>query len=203
MSKKNETKKQPEKKTAKATPAPKAKAAAAQPTAKTPAEAKPKKATQPETAAQEAAAAAPKPATPAAKPAPIAPQTPDPRVPAHGTLLQKRDRHGAVRCECTVETDGIRYAGKVFKSLSAAAMAAAKDLGLTNKTQNGFVFWGLSKPPRQPSDPLAALERAWERYHGNVEALVKDGVTDENRAKVLTTIKKHAQTIETLRQKVA
>jgi hypothetical protein len=203
MSKKNETKKQPEKKTAKATPAPKAKAAPAQPKARTPAEAKPKKATQPETAAQEAAAAAPKPATPAAKPTPIAPQTPDPRVPAPGTLLQKRDRHGAVRCECTVEADGIRYAGKVFKSLSAAAMAAAKDLGLTNKTQNGFVFWGLSKPPRQPSDPLVAIERAWERYHGNVEALVKDGITDENRVKVLTTIKKHAQTIETLRQKVA
>jgi hypothetical protein len=203
MSKKNETKKQPEKKTAKATPAPKAKAAPAQPKARTPAEAKPKKATQPETAAQEAVAAAPKPATPAAKPTPIAPQTPDPRVPAPGTLLQKRDRHGAVRCECMVEADGIRYAGKVFKSLSAAAMAAAKDLGLTNKTQNGFVFWGLSKAPRQPSDPLAALERAWERYHDNVAALVKDGVTDENRSKVLTTIKKHVQTIESLREKVA
>ncbi len=36
-----------------------------------------------------------------------------------------------------------------------------------------------------------ALERAWERYHGNVEAPVKDGVSDENRAEVLTTIKKH------------
>jgi hypothetical protein len=203
MSKKNETKKQPRTKTAKATPATNAKAAPAQPKAKTLAEAKPKKATQPEAAAQDTAPAAPKPATPATKPAPIAPQTPDPRVPAPGTLLQKRDRHGAVRCECTVEADGIRYAGKVFKSLSAAAMAAAKDLGLTNKTQNGFVFWGLSKPPRQPSDPLVAIERAWERYHGNVEALVKDGITDENRVKVLTTIKKHAQTIETLRQKVA
>lgn len=203
MSKKIETKKQPGTKTAKATPAPKAKAAPAQPKAKTLAEAKPKKATQPEAAAQDTAPAAPKPATPATKPAPIAPQTPDPRVPAPGTLLQKRDRHGAVRCECTVEADGIRYAGKVFKSLSAAAMAAAKDLGLTNKTQNGFVFWGLSKPPGQPSDPLVAIERAWERYHGNVEALVKDGVTDENRAKVLTTIKKHVQTIESLRQKVA
>jgi hypothetical protein len=42
-----------------------------------------------------------------------------------------------------------------------------------------------------------------ERYHGNVVALVKDGVTDENRAKVLTTIKKHVQTIDGLREKVA
>ena len=118
-------------------------------------------------------------------------------------LLQKRDRHGAVRCECTVEEGGIRYASKVYRSLSAAAMAAAKDLGLSNKTQNGFTFWGLSTPPRRPSDPLVALERAWERYHGNAAALVKDGVTDENRAKVLTTIKKHVQTIEGLREKVA
>lgn len=207
MSKKSETKKQPEKKTAKATPAQKAKATSAQTKAKKPIapEAKPKKPTQPEVSAHEAPAAlniTPA-ATPATKPTPIAPQAPDARLPAPGTLLQKRDRHGAVRCECTVEADGIRYAGKVFKSLSAAAMAAAKDLGLTNKTQNGFVFWGLSKPPRQPSDPLVAIERAWERYHGNVEALVKDGVTDENRAKVLTTIKKHVQRLEDLSNRAA
>ena len=113
------------------------------------------------------------------------------------------DRHGAVRCECTVEQGGVRYAGKVYRSLSSAAMAAAKDLGLTNKTQNGFVFWGLSKPPRRPGDPMVILERAWERYHGNVEALVKEGVTDENRSKVLSAIKKQVETIEALRQKVA
>lgn len=134
---------------------------------------------------------------------PTAPATPDPRLPAVGTLLQKRDRHGAVRCECSIEEGGIRYAGKVYRSLSAAAMAAAKDLGLGNKTQNGFTFWGLSKPPRRPSDPLVALDHAWERYHGNVEALVNEGVTDENRAKVLAAIRKHVDAIESLRQKVA
>jgi len=132
-----------------------------------------------------------------------APKEPDPRLPAAGTVLQKRDRHGAVRCECTIEEGGVRYAGKVYHSLSAAAMAAAKDLGLNNKTQNGFTFWGLSKPPRRTSDPLVALDRAWERYHGNVEALVKDGVTDENRSKVVAAIRKHAQVIESLREKVA
>ena len=191
MSKKNETKK-PEKKAAKTAPA--------RADAKKPAGGKPKMAAQPP--AQEAKPAATENATPP-KAAPSAPHTPDPRLPASGTLLQKRDRHGAVRCECTVEEGGIRYAGKVYRSLSAAAMAAAKDLGLNNKTQNGFTFWGLTKPPRAARDPLAALERAWERYHGNVTALVKEGVTDENRAKVLTTIKKHVQTIESLREKVA
>jgi hypothetical protein len=84
-----------------------------------------------------------------------------------------------------------------------AVLRTSRKRSLTNKTQNGFVFWGLSKPPRRPSDPLVALERAWERYHRNVAALVKDGLTDENRSKVLTTIKKHAQTIESLREKVA
>jgi hypothetical protein len=205
MSKKSETKKPAEKKTTKTAHEPKTKAAPARAEAKKPVEAKPKKDALPAAPAQEGTPAAAENTAPAkvATAAPAAPQTPDPRLPAPGTLLQKRDRHGAVRCECTVEADGIRYAGKVYKSLSAAAMAAAKDLGLTNKTQNGFVFWGLSKPPRPARDPLAAIERAWERYHGNVEALVKERVTDENRAAVLTTIKKHAHTIESLREKVA
>ena len=132
----------------------------------------------------------------------MAPPTPDPRLPAPGTVLQKRDRHGAVRCECSIEEGGIHYAGKMFRSLSSAAMAAAKDLGMNNKTQNGFTFWGLSKPPRRSSDPLEVLERAWERYR-NVEALVKDGVTDENRSKVVAAIRTHAQVIESLREKVA
>jgi hypothetical protein len=147
--------------------------------------------------------------TRAAKPAadasvtPPAPGTPDPRLPPPGTLLQKRDRHGAIRCECTVEAGGFRYAGQVYRSLSAAAMAAAKDLGLANKTQNGWTFWSITKPARSPSDPLAALERVWERYQGNVEALVKQGVTEENRSRVVTAISKHAQVIEGLRETMA
>ena len=113
-----------------------------------------------------------------------APGTPDPRLPPRGTLLQKLDRHGKVRCECTVEEGGFRYAGELYRSPSAAAMAAAKDLGLANKTQNGWAFWGITRPARRPSDPLAALERAWERYQGSVEALVKQGVTEEDRSKM-------------------
>ncbi len=119
------------------------------------------------------------------------PPTPDPRLPAPGTVLQKRERHGAVRCECTVEKTGVRYAGNIYRSLSAAAMAAAKDLGLTNKTQNGFVFWGITKPPRPVGDPVAALAKAWERYHGRAALLIEKGVTDENREAVRTTIEKH------------
>ena len=50
---------------------------------------------------------------------------------------------------------------------------------------------------------MAVLERAWERYHGNVEALVKEGVTDENQSKFAAAIRKHAQVIESMHEKVA
>jgi hypothetical protein len=192
-------KKQSEKKsTSKKTPAPVPKAPKARVEAKKPAAAK--KTAAPESRTPEVETAPAANGTPAA---PRAPRTPDPRLPAPGTVLQKLDRHGIVRCECTIEEGGVRYAGKVYRSLSSAAMAAAKDLGLTNKTQNGFVFWGLSKPPRPARDPLAALERAWERYRGSVEAVVKDGASDETRGQVLAAITKHAESIEALREKVA
>jgi len=198
MAKKQIEKKTEKKTTVKKAPEPKAKMKTGPAGAEAKKPPSPKK-EPPMASAPEAAVAPPSkaPVTPAAPP------TPDPRLPAPGTVLQKRDRHGAVRCECSIEESGIRYAGKVFRSLSSAAMAAAKDLGLNNKTQNGFTFWGLSKPPRRTSDPIAALERAWERYHGNVAALVKEGVTDENRSKVVSTIRKHAQVIESLREKIA
>ena len=98
----------------------------------------------------------------------------------------------------TADKLGVRYAGRVYTSLSGAAMAAAKDLDLKNKTQNGYIFWGLSKPPRPASDPLVALERAWERYRDRVERLVKEGVTEENRGKVAAALGKHAHLIEKL-----
>lgn len=131
------------------------------------------------------------------------PRKPEPRLPAPGTVIQKLDRHGTVRCECTVEDGGIRYDDTVYRSLSAAAMAAAGDLGLKNKTQNGFTFWGLTKPPTRSADPVDALERAWARYRGNLAAVVKDRVTDDNRAKVLATLHTHAQAIDTARHQVA
>jgi hypothetical protein len=135
--------------------------------------------------------------------APAAPGTPDPRLPPVGTVLKKIDRHGTVRCECTVEEGGFRYAGEFYRSLSAAAMAAAKDLGLQNKTQNGWAFWSITKPTRRPSDPLGALERLWERYHGSAEALVKQSVAEEDRSKVAAAIRGHAQVLDNLRETVA
>ena len=104
-----------------------------------------------------------------------APQNPDPdpkgtvpssvadlRLPASGTVNQKRDRHGVVRWDCAVEKEGIRYGGTLYRSISSAALVAARDLGLKNKTQNGYVFWGLVKVGRPAGDRIDALEKAWE-----------------------------------------
>jgi len=124
-------------------------------------------------------------------------------MPPPGTVIKKLDRYGNVRCECTVEEGGIRYEGTLYKSFSAAAMAAAKRIGLTNKTQNGWTFWGLTKPARPSSDPLETLPRAWERYRGSVTAAVKDGVNDENRDKVRIELETHSQELEALREQVA
>ncbi len=141
--------------------------------------------------------------TDGALPTAAATREPEPRLPPPGTVIEKRDRHGKVRCKCTVEDGGIRYSRTVYRSLSAAAMAAAKDLGLKNKTQNGFTFWGLSKPPRPPSNSVEALQRAWERYHGNVSAVIKDGVTDENRVQVAAAFRKQREAITALCNEVA
>ena len=126
----------------------------------------------------------------------------DPRLPQIGTTIQKRDRYGTVRCECTVEEGGIRYNGELYRSLSAAAMAAAKDLQLTNKTQNGYTFWGLSKPLSATGDPLAALDRTWERYRGVAMSVIA-GATDTNRAQLVIALKKHGQAIDHLHSQVA
>lgn len=126
------------------------------------------------------------------------PRERDPRLPPPGTVIQKFDRHGAVRCECSVEDGGIRYNGTLYRSLSAAALVATKDLGTPMRSVNGFAWWGIVKPARRTGDPLAALDRAWERYRGNAAFLVEKGVTDDNRDAVRAAIEKHAATIAEL-----
>jgi len=128
-------------------------------------------------------------------------QVRDPRLPDPGTVIQKRDRQGNVRCECTVEADGVRYKDTLYRSLSAAAMAAAKDLGLGGKTQNGFTFWGLSKPPRKGADPLAALDKAWTRYRDRLHAVVGNGLNDDNRDQVRALVQQHGEAIAEVRER--
>ena len=103
--------------------------------------------------------------------------TRDGRLPPVGTVLQKRDRFGKVRCQCVIEEEGVRYDKTLFRSLSAAATAAAKDLDVKGN-QNGYVFWGLSKPGRPGEDPIERLERTWVRYAETARALLAAGSAD-------------------------
>ena len=127
----------------------------------------------------------------------------DPRLPAVGTVIQKRDRHGAVRCECAVESGGIRYSGTLYRSISSAALAAAKDLGRKNRSENGYVFWGLVKPSRSAADPIPAFELAWQRYLTRAEVLLRDGVTDGNRDRVAAALAGQAGEIARLVERVS
>jgi len=173
-----------------------AKTAAPKPTSK----AKPAPASKPAAKTEAAAATL---ATPAREtPQPKAPREKvrDPRLPEPGTVLRKLDRKGNVRCECTVEADGIRYNGTLYRSLSAAAMAAAKDLGLGGKTQNGFSYWGLSKPPRKGVDPVASLDKAWQRYRERLTATLANGISDDNRERVRTLVKQHSEAFAKLHE---
>ncbi len=94
----------------------------------------------------------------------------DPRLPPPGTVLRKLDRHNAVRCECTVTADGVEYKGETFRSLSGAAMAAAKDLNISG-SQNGYLFFGLAKQERKLKNPVQVIEKAWDRYSARVKAI--------------------------------
>jgi hypothetical protein len=118
----------------------------------------------------------------------------DERLPPVGTILRRVDRHGNVRCECTIEEGGIRYNGTLYKSLSAAAIAATKDMGLKSKTMNGWSFWGLTKPARPIRDALESLERAWERYRQHAAAAAQTASTEE-RSRLQSTLHQHASAL--------
>ena len=111
-----------------------------------------------------------------------------------GTVLRKTDRQGQVRCECTVEAGGYRYGGKLYGSLSGAAAAAGKALGLSGTSFNGYVFWGLSQPAGR--DPLHRVEHLWQRYsNATAQALKADG---PEKAALLGRLRQHAAQIKSI-----
>lgn len=123
----------------------------------------------------------------------------DPRLPPVGTTIIKRDRHGAPRCECTVEDAGIRYRGVLYRSLSAAASAAAVDLGL-KPTQNGFVFWSIVKPGLTGRNLLDYGRALHDRHRARVAALLEHARSDGERARLRRDIEAHSQTLTSLLQ---
>ena len=154
------------------------------------------KITQPRTKTKKpnAAAQPPEAASPAAKVTGRARTAADLRSPPVGTTLTKTDRTGKVRCACTVEKDGVRYGDKLYATLSGAAVAAAKDLGLSGNTFNGFVFWQVVKPLRAAQNPAERLELLWKRY---AEVLGK-AVDGEHKAVVTKVAKTHGAALAEL-----
>lgn len=116
---------------------------------------------------------------PAPAPTPPASATPAPlashrgATPPVGTVLQKRDRRGQLRCEAVVVPEGVRFRGTVYGSLSAAALAAAAHLGLKTKAINGRVWWGVgrferrtTRRPASNTAPAASVCVACGGTHG-------------------------------------
>ena len=122
----------------------------------------------------------------------------DPRLPAEGTILTKTNRAGK-KVTCTVTALGACYKGSEFKSLSAAAVAAAKDLGISG-SQNGYIFWGLVKPRPAIKDPVEALTKAWGRYEATLRAIVGPAgaqhVPAEVAAKIAPMLKVQAEILK-------
>jgi hypothetical protein len=115
----------------------------------------------------------------------------DPRLPPVGTVLKKFDRrHDAVRCECKVVESGIEYKGEIFKSLSGAACAAAKDLGVNGQV-NGWLWWGLTKPDARAKNPVQAIEKVWERYNARVKAIAGAGLDAGTKKQVAELLEDH------------
>lgn len=114
-------------------------------------------------------------------------------LPPVGTVIQKRDRKGILRCECKVVDGGIEYQGTTYKSLSSAALAASKDLGLGASTLDGWSWWGLKTRPAVATakkDVVASLERAFAKYVEKADAMVKATTGDDAR-KVLGALRSH------------
>ncbi len=141
---------------------------------------------EPEAAPQPAPAPTEPPAVEAQQDASTAaPEDGERRLPPVGTVIEKRDRKGQLRASCkVVEGERVEYAGKVT-SISGAAVAAARDLGLQTKTLNGWTWWdGLdARAPRPrkekaPKDHTEGLGKAWGRY----AALVRAAIADDPKA---------------------
>ena len=85
-------------------------------------------------------------------------------MPPAGTILSKTSK--GMTAQATVMEDGqISYGGIAYKSLSAAAIVAAKAIGLKATTQDGWAFWGLKKTgdgtqrvPRAPKVDPPSME---------------------------------------------
>ena len=139
-----------------------------------------------------------------ATPAPAAPRGGE--LPAVGTIIVKRDRHGAERARCEIVAGGVLYNGITYKSLSGAALAAHHDLGGTTKQLDGWTWWGVKARPKKPARPRAGapavLAAAWDRYAQRAAELVACA-SEEERAALLEAIATQTAALGDLAAKLA
>lgn len=117
------------------------------------------------------------------------------RLPQVPTTLVRRNRHGVIQCECTVGPDGIFYKGQRYGSLSGAASAASKDLGLSPAV-NGYVFFQLAKPARARIDAVERLRRLGNRYEEHLAALLMARSDEVPNFEVKAEIEAHRHRLE-------
>lgn len=126
----------------------------------------------------------------------------DPRLPQVPTTLVRRNRQGVVQCECTVGPEGIFYNGRKFGSLSGAASAASKDLGL-NPVVNGYVFFHLAKPARAKLGEVERLRRIGNRYEEQLSALILAGSGEQPGAALMEEIDAHERRLRKILSVIA
>lgn len=126
----------------------------------------------------------------------------DPRLPQIPTTLVRRNRHGVVQCECTAGPDGIFYNGRKYRSLSGAASAASKDLGL-NPVVNGYVFFHLAKPGRARLGEVERLRRLGNRYEEKLAALLMAQPGETLNVGVKDEVEGHARRVQQILSVVA
>ena len=130
----------------------------------------------------------------------------DPRLPAPGSVIRHLSR-GVEKASAIVRTDGIEYAGTLYRGVNAAAKAAAADLGLAAGERNGYEFWGLTRRVAGPADAtprarrssskgdavLVGLGTAFDRYALAVAGLAAIADPEERaRARALVRAQMHA-----------
>jgi hypothetical protein len=93
-----------------------------------------------------------------------------------------------------VTATGSKHKAAEFRTLSAAAMAAAKDLGVRG-AQNGWLWWGITKQLPRFSNMVEALEAAWKRYHERVKAITGSGLEKPVLVKVFNALEHQAREI--------
>jgi len=128
-------------------------------------------------------------------------------LPPVGTVLQNKNaRTGETRAECRIVEGGVEYKGQLYKSLSAAAIAASRDLGNTTKQTSGPKFWGLvdkgeftSRTPLVKALDFEALDAAWTRYRDRMAGALQSA-SDDDKAKLREALLAHAEAIFDLAQ---